>query len=113
LREREIAARLDQGFLDATTLMEYLIARGVPQRTAHEVIGRLVALCEERRCRLVDLADDDLRAAHPQLGPEARSALGIQNAMKAFASYGSTAPVEVARQIADWASRLRSFARRD
>jgi argininosuccinate lyase len=113
LREGEIAARLDQGFLDATTLMEYLIARGVPQRTAHEVIGRLVALCEERRCRLVDLADDDLRAAHPQLGPEARSALGIQNAMKAFASYGSTAPVEVARQIADWASRLRSFARRD
>ena len=48
LRADRIAERLDEGFLDATTLMEYLIERGVPQRTAHEVIGRLVGLCERR-----------------------------------------------------------------
>ena len=46
LRAERIAERLDEGFLDATTLMEFLIQQGVPQRTAHEVIGRLVGLCE-------------------------------------------------------------------
>ena len=51
LRADRIAARLDEGFLDATTLMEYLIRQGVPQRTAHEVIGHLVGLCEQRGCR--------------------------------------------------------------
>ena len=45
-RTDRIAERLDEGFLDATTLMEFLIQRGIPQRTAHEVIGRLVASCE-------------------------------------------------------------------
>src|SRR6185437_4607905 len=35
LRADRIAERLDEGFLDATTLMEYLILQGVPQRTAH------------------------------------------------------------------------------
>src|SRR5271154_7519348 len=40
LRADRIAERIDEGFLDATTLMEYLIRRGVPQRSAHEVIGR-------------------------------------------------------------------------
>ena len=32
--------------------MEFLIAQGVPMRSAHEAVGKLVRLCEERRCRL-------------------------------------------------------------
>src|SRR5437588_2904651 len=51
-RRDVIEARLEDGYLDATTLMEFLIARGVPQRSAHEAVGKLVRLCEERRCRL-------------------------------------------------------------
>ena len=43
LNREAIAERLDRGYLDATTLMEYLIRRGVPQRTAHGLVGRLVA----------------------------------------------------------------------
>ena len=35
--------------------MEFLIAQGVPMRSAHEAVGKLVRLCEERRCRLADL----------------------------------------------------------
>src|SRR5262249_6801784 len=92
LRAEKIAERLDEGFLDATTLMEFLIQQGVPQRTAHEVIGRLVGLCERRGLkRLADLTDAELAEAHPKLAPEARSVLGVENAIKAFRSYGSTA----------------------
>ena len=40
LNRAAIAARLDRGHLDATTFMEYLIRRGVPQRTAHDLVGR-------------------------------------------------------------------------
>jgi argininosuccinate lyase len=102
-----IAERLDEGFLDATTLMEFLIQRNVPQRTAHEVIGRLVSLCESRRVkRLADLTDAELAEAHPQLGPEVRNLLGVQNAIKAFRSYGSTAPTEVEKQLERWMQRL-------
>src|SRR5262249_33280751 len=54
-RRDVIAARLEDGFLDATTLMEFLVAQGVPLRASHEVVGKLVRLCEERRCRLADL----------------------------------------------------------
>jgi argininosuccinate lyase len=48
-RKEVIAARLEDGFLDATTLMEYLVAQGVPMRSAHEAVGKLVRLCLERR----------------------------------------------------------------
>jgi argininosuccinate lyase len=109
LRAGKIAERLDEGFLDATTLMEFLIAQGVPQRTAHEVIGRLVGLCERRGLkRLGDLSDAELAEAHPKLGAQVRNRLGVINAVNAFRSYGSTAPAEVERQLERWKLRLHS-----
>ena len=102
-----IADRIDEGFLDATTLMEFLIQQGVPQRTAHAVIGRLVGLCETRGLkRLADLSDTDLVEAHPALGSTARARLGVASAVKAFRSYGSTAPDEVEKQLEGWKTRL-------
>jgi argininosuccinate lyase len=106
LRADKIAARLDEGFLDATTLMEELIRRGVPQRTGHEVVGHLVSLAEKKGVRLVDLSDDDFRKAHPKLDSSVKGTLGVANAVKAFRSYGSTAPGEVARQLEGWKGRL-------
>jgi argininosuccinate lyase len=107
LHDERIAERLDEGYLDATSLMEFLIQKGVPQRTAHEVIGRLVNLCEGRGLkRLADLDDRDLGEAHPALGSDARSVLGVVNAVKAFRSHGSTAPEEVDKQLSAWKKKL-------
>ena len=100
LRREVIASRLDAGFLDATTLMESLIARGVPMRSAHEAVGNLVRECEQRKCRLADLPD----AMFPT--PEVKASLGVANALAAFTSYGSTAPAEVERQLREWNARL-------
>jgi hypothetical protein len=35
-----------------------------------------------------------------------RKTLGVEKAIAAFRSSGSTAPAEVAKQLADWKSRL-------
>ena len=64
LNREAIAARLDRGYLDATTLMEHLIMQGVPQRTAHEIIGRLVATAMKRGVPLAELPLDEFQAAH-------------------------------------------------
>jgi len=106
LRPERIAAGLEEGFLDATTLMEHLIGRGVPQRSAHELVGKLVALAEGSNRRLAELSIAELAAAHPSLGPEAVGALGAARGVEAFRSYGSTAPAEVRRQLAAWRERL-------
>jgi argininosuccinate lyase len=106
LNRDRIAARLEDGYLDATTLMELFISRGVPMRAAHEAVGKLVRQCEERRCRLVDLgakAFDDVQAG---LGAEVGKVLGVANALKAFQSVGSTAPAQVQHQLEAWQVRL-------
>ncbi len=107
LRTDVIAGRLEEGYLDATTLMEWLIKAGVPQRTGHEVVGKLVALCERKGCRLADLPPEDLTSAHPSLArADVRNALGVNHAVQAFRSYGSTAPAEVAAQLDRWQRAL-------
>ncbi len=106
LRRESIAARLDAGFLDATTLMEFLIANGVPMRTAHESVGGLVKECETKGCRLADLPRERFDAVLPGKGGAVAAVLGVQNAVRAFQSYGSTAPAQVQRQLADWKDRL-------
>jgi argininosuccinate lyase len=105
-RTEVIAARLEDGFLDATTLMEFLVAQGVPMRSAHEAVGKLVRLCIERRCRLADLPAEVYEAVRPGLGAGVYQVLGVANALNAFRSAGSTAPAEVAKQLSLWRQRL-------
>ena len=41
-----IEPTLERGFLDATSLAEYFVTKGVAFRTAHQIVGSLVARCE-------------------------------------------------------------------
>ncbi|HEX3726150.1 MAG TPA: argininosuccinate lyase [Pirellulales bacterium] len=110
LNREAIGERLERGFLDATTLMEYLIRLGTPQRTAHGVVGKLVRTAIERGARLVDLALEDFQAADPRLDVGVYEILGAKHAVSAFTSYGSTAPAQVAEQLSHWKQKLAAPA---
>ena len=84
-----------------------LTMTGVPMRSAHEAVGKLVRLCEERRCPLADLPPEAYESVHPGISSEVYKAVGVANALNAFRSAGSTAPGEVKRQIEAWRERLK------
>jgi len=104
-RER-VAASIDRGHLDATSLMEALIAAGTPQRTAHETVGKLVRRAMRRGVALDDLSDEEFSADCAEWNASLRSALGASRAVGRMASFGSTAPARVADQIKAWQRRL-------
>jgi len=109
LKRDSIAARLGSGFLDATTLMEYLIQQHVPMRHAHEIIGNIVRQAEDRRTDLSGLPDDVLLKAHPSLRRDVVSqVLGPEKAVQAFVSDGSTNPQKVKDAIGAWQTKLKS-----
>lgn len=106
LNRATIESRLDRGFLDATTFMEHLMKKGVPQRTAHHAVGQLVRQAMEAGKRLADLPLEAFQAIEPTLDEEVYQVLGVQRAVEAFQSYGSTAPHEVDRQVDIWKKKL-------
>ena len=113
LNREAIAQRLDRGHLDATTLMEHLIRRGVPQRTAHKSVGRLVRKALDRGVRLADLSLAEFREADAQLDASVYDVLGPEKAVAAMMSYGSTAPKEVKKQVQRWKEKLTQEAPRE
>ena len=106
MKRESIDLRLERGFLDATTLMEYLIKRGIPQRKAHHMIGDLVRLATEKSVTLAELPLEDFQSADPTLDASVYNFLGVKNAIDAFQSVGSTGPRFVSEQISMWKNRL-------
>lgn len=106
LDEERINSQLEDGYLDATALMEYLIKKGVPMRTGHGTVGSLVAECDKRGCRLNDLSIDDLKNACELIEDDVYDVLGTRNAVAALQSFGSGGKAPVAEQITYWQQRL-------
>lgn len=103
-----IRERLEAGFLDATTLMEYLIQRGIPMRTGHELVGKLVRLAESRKSRLADLPLSEFQTLAPQIQDDVYNWLGVDNVVQRLQSYGSGGIQSVNEQVEEWKTRLRT-----
>ncbi|MGB9620017.1 MAG: argininosuccinate lyase, partial [Armatimonadota bacterium] len=87
------------GFSTATDLAEHLVRQGVPFRSAHEQVGKLVAWCIENGRELSDLTIDEIRRFAPEAAEDIVSQLTVEASVAARSSYGGTAPSEVKRQI--------------
>jgi len=108
LNREAIDSRIEQGYLDATTLMEYLIQRGIPQRKAHYLVGELVRSAMQRNVPLAELPLDELQAIDSSLDDDVYKVLGVRNAIESFTSVGSTSPKQVALQVKAWKERLKN-----
>src|SRR5207249_4554765 len=84
------------GFALATDVAEWLVRRGIPFRTAHEVAGECVRVCEARGIQLGELTDSDLAGICDQLTPDVRDVLTVAGSLASRASFGGTAPDRVA-----------------
>ncbi|MDW5326212.1 argininosuccinate lyase [Plantactinospora sp. KLBMP9567] len=106
VRVDRLAAAAPVGFSLATEVADWLVRKGVPFREAHEVTGRLVALCVARDCELDEVSDDDLRLVSEHLDPGVRDVLSVRSALAARTTPGSTGPGPVADQLAAAADQL-------
>lgn len=106
LNTTAIAARLEEGFLDATALMEHLIRRGMPQRSAHHLVGELVREATGRGVTLRELPLEEFQRRTLLAENSVYDVLGAANAVGALVSVGSSGPAEVGRQVAAWRERL-------
>lgn len=106
--DRARAAELLQGgFLDATVLAEFLVEKGLPFRSAHEVSGGLVRLAEDSGRALRDLTDAELLAASPLLTPEVRRRLDPARTPASYKTAGSASPATVKKNIQAWKKQLQ------
>jgi argininosuccinate lyase len=93
------------GYTLATDLAEWLVARGVPFRVAHEAAGAAVRAAEAKGVAHI----------HPDLTPDVREVLTVDGSVNSRDARGGTAPIRVARQLGvvrETADTLRARLRR-
>jgi argininosuccinate lyase len=101
-----ISAGLDEGFLDATALAEYLVGKGVAFREAHGVVGSLVADCEKQQKKLAELTPDEFHKYSSVVGPDVYEHLGAVNVANKYVTEGSAGPKQAKEQIEYWNRQL-------
>jgi argininosuccinate lyase len=111
--KERIEPTLDRGFLDATSLAEYFVTKGIPFRTAHHIVGTLVAQCEKQGKHALSQLSvteiNDVLKAHGTavtVTDEVYSALGAQNVVKRYRSTGAAGGQPFLDQLAAWKKRL-------
>ena len=100
-RERMESAAGDPQLL-AADLAEYLVAKGVPFREAHAIVGNLVTSGKP----LSALSKNEFRAASSAFGEDVREIFGVRKALARRTSTGSPSPENIERQIARWRELL-------
>jgi argininosuccinate lyase len=111
--EAKIKEGLDKGYLDATSLAEYLVTKGVPFRTSHQIVGRMVGLCEERGLGMLKkLRVEDFNTvckeydAGEPVGEDIFDWLGPENVVKRYQSAGNAGVSGFEAQLKAWKERL-------
>jgi argininosuccinate lyase len=89
------------GLALATDVADVLVARGVPFREAHEVVGRMVRDLLAADRDFSAMTDDEWQAYHPALDAGAASRITARGSVEARRTPQSTAPDAVAAALAD------------
>ena len=101
-RTERMRAAAELGYATATDLADWLVrAADIPFREAHHITGAAVKLAESRGIALDMLPLADLQAIDPRIDGGVFAALSVEASVAARASHGGTAPVEVAKRIAE------------
>ena len=109
--EERMSAALQQGFLDATEVADWLASRGVPFREAHHVAGGLVQRAIQENKTLAELPLEAYEAAHGAFDDSIFLALDMNAAVERRDVLGGPARARVTDAIADFRDRL--LARRE
>jgi argininosuccinate lyase len=103
---KKISAGLEEGFLDATALAEYLVGKGIAFRQAHGIVGSLVAYCEKAKKKLAELSLDEFRKYSSLIEKDVYKSIGAANVVAKYAAEGAGGPKQAKEQIAYWNKQL-------
>jgi len=105
--ESRAAEAVSDWNLLATDLADYLVKKGVPFRKAHEIIGKTVALCLERKSGFADLSLEDFQKLSPAFKKDIYEVLDVQKSIDARQAVGAPSRKNISAQLKKWRGLLK------
>lgn len=96
----QMAHATTHDFSNATELADYLAAKGMPFRQAHELVGELVLSCIKQQKYLKDVTLAEFKTLSPLIDKDVYTALDPETAVERRNSLGGTGFKQIKQQIA-------------
>ncbi|MEL7608164.1 MAG: argininosuccinate lyase [Bacillota bacterium] len=100
-----------RGFTNATDAADYLVKKGLPFRTAHEIIGRMVLSCIRDGVSLEELTLEELKRFSPAFDADVFDAISLKACVEGRKLPGGPAPEAVSTAIEEalaWLTKERA-----
>lgn len=100
------------GYANATELADYLVAKGIPFREAHHIVGEAVVYAIEVAKPLEELSLEALRRFSPVIAEDVYPILSLESTLGKRVAKGGVAPEQIAAALAFMEQRLtqRNFS---
>lgn len=98
-----------KGFTNATDAADYLVKKGLPFRSAHEIVGKLVLYCIKEDKSLLDLSLDEYRKFSPIFEEDIFHAISLETCVNNRNIPGGPAPASMKTAIeeaSNWLDEL-------
>ena len=96
----------EQGYANSTELADYLVAKGVPFREAHHIVGEVVVAAIGQGMALEALSLAQLQQFSAVIDDDVYPILALQSCLDKRNAQGGVSPQQVARAIGDAKQRL-------
>jgi argininosuccinate lyase len=106
VRSDNMRSAAEGGFLNATELADYLTAKGLPFRQAHEIAGKAVRLAEKTGRSLGELEIDEFITLSNMIQKDVYEVLKIESAVNRRTSPGGTAQPNLEAALEEARKRL-------
>ncbi len=99
VKKEQIRQNLKGGFLNATDAADYLAAKGVPFRSAHEISGRMVSYCILENKELDELSPEEFKKFSEVFEPDIYDYIALENCVERRSIAGGPAKSRVLAEI--------------
>ncbi len=107
-KEENMKNALQGGFVTATDVADYLARKGVPFRSAHETVGKIVSYAERDGKELSDLKLSEFRRFSKKIDEDIFQVITFSGSVESRSSLGGTSTSNVRKEIA----RARRFLKK-
>jgi argininosuccinate lyase len=100
IRAGQMKSAAGRGFSTATDIADYLVRKGLPFRSAHEVVGKTVRYCIETGKDIPALTLEEFRRFSADIGPDIYDYVTLEASVNARRATGGTARAAVEQELA-------------
>ncbi|MEK6679624.1 MAG: argininosuccinate lyase [Nitrospirota bacterium] len=99
LDKKRIESSMADGLILATDVADYLVQKGVPFRSSHEIVGRIVSFCLKGKRPLTDLILSEWKMFSPDFKEDILDFVSFEKAVERRNHIGGTSKKQVLKRI--------------